>query len=468
MAAATQGYTATPFSDTLPTPGFFTAALAADEGQNPFEASCREENAKSAFAKDPGATGDIPQFPSLGTGVSSPFSFSPKQNTSGLPQIKTEFDSPSEARRKYEGPSLEDMNVAPSEMWNASRQEDSLQSRQKQAVHLQNLSPPQSSSESPPDKWNSFQYSDPTNPSFEHLLSERNLIAQARFGNVTPPEDNPPKSAVATGAFDYHSAKKQASNRKSSNTTKSAAVINGKRKGGRWASHTDEQTAESNASKRPRKASTSNRTKSDALESTEYLGHEEDDAKRSKFLERNRVAASKCRQKKKEWTGNLEARARDLQNAKNQLSVIASSLRDEVLYLKGEMLKHSSCNCASIREYLNREVTNIANADHSRLPYFGHGPPSSRISSMPNSHSPSSSELSRRTSILSDSRATPGESEASSLRNSDLASGNGTPSQLEMQGSPSFKYREDDNLHALLSAQLAPGGMGDAFAMRAT
>ena len=82
--------------------------------------------------------------------------------------------------------------------------------------------------------------------------------------------------------------------------------------------------------------------------------------KRIKFLERNRIAASKCRQKKKEWTSNLEIRARELQHEKNQMTVLGSSLKDEVMFLKGEILKHVSCGCDQIQGYLTREADNIA------------------------------------------------------------------------------------------------------------
>ena len=92
----------------------------------------------------------------------------------------------------------------------------------------------------------------------------------------------------------------------------------------------------------------------------EQQARAEEDQKRNKFLERNRVAASKCRQKKKEWTSNLESRARTLQNERNQLSLMASSLKEEVLWLKGELLKHSTCDCERIRHYLNREANHLA------------------------------------------------------------------------------------------------------------
>lgn len=91
------------------------------------------------------------------------------------------------------------------------------------------------------------------------------------------------------------------------------------------------------------------------------------DDKRSQFLERNRLAASKCRQKKKEWTSNLEQRARELQASRRSLSLLVSSLREELLYLKGEALKHTTCDCNSVREYLARHAE--ASLPRRRLEY---------------------------------------------------------------------------------------------------
>lgn len=82
-----------------------------------------------------------------------------------------------------------------------------------------------------------------------------------------------------------------------------------------------------------------------------------EDARRSKFLERNRVAASKCRQKKKEWTNDLETRARVLQKDNTSLRHMVDSCKEEILFLKGEMLKHNACSNLEIQDYLQRSVS---------------------------------------------------------------------------------------------------------------
>lgn len=48
---------------------------------------------------------------------------------------------------------------------------------------------------------------------------------------------------------------------------------------------------------------------------------EDPDEKRRKFLERNRAAASRCRQKRKVWVQSLEKKAEDLNSVNGQLQV---------------------------------------------------------------------------------------------------------------------------------------------------
>lgn len=52
---------------------------------------------------------------------------------------------------------------------------------------------------------------------------------------------------------------------------------------------------------------------------------EDPDEKRRKFLERNRAAASRCRQKRKVWVQSLEKKAEDLSSVNGQLQVLFTS-----------------------------------------------------------------------------------------------------------------------------------------------
>jgi bZIP transcription factor len=128
------------------------------------------------------------------------------------------------------------------------------------------------------------------------------------------------------------------------------------------------RTQASQASETPSQPATTPRRRKKSIRkqpSTESAANGDD--KRNQFLERNRVAASKCRQKKKEWTSNLEKRARELQASKTSLALLVSSLREELLYLKGEALRHTTCDCNSVREYLGRHAE--ASLPCNRLEY---------------------------------------------------------------------------------------------------
>ncbi|XP_050975724.1 cyclic AMP-dependent transcription factor ATF-2 [Labeo rohita] len=70
---------------------------------------------------------------------------------------------------------------------------------------------------------------------------------------------------------------------------------------------------------------------------------EDPDEKRRKFLERNRAAASRCRQKRKVWVQNLEKKAEDLSSMNGQLQSEVTLLRSEVAQLKQLLLAHKDC-----------------------------------------------------------------------------------------------------------------------------
>jgi len=78
-------------------------------------------------------------------------------------------------------------------------------------------------------------------------------------------------------------------------------------------------------------------------------------SKRAKFLERNRQAAAKCRTKKKEWTNNLEAAARQASQQTRELHAILQELRDELLDCKTKLMDHQGCDCHPIQEYIATE-----------------------------------------------------------------------------------------------------------------
>ncbi|KAF4970831.1 hypothetical protein FSARC_2197 [Fusarium sarcochroum] len=82
----------------------------------------------------------------------------------------------------------------------------------------------------------------------------------------------------------------------------------------------------------------------------------DEDAKRTKFLKRNRIAASKCRQKKKEWVSNLEETRYGLEHDNSALHKQYNGLIDELSTIKNQLMQHASCNDANINQWLDNEA----------------------------------------------------------------------------------------------------------------
>ncbi|KAM0333138.1 hypothetical protein ACHAQA_001797 [Verticillium albo-atrum] len=68
-----------------------------------------------------------------------------------------------------------------------------------------------------------------------------------------------------------------------------------------------------------------------------------DEEKRKNFLERNRVAALKCRQRKKQWLANLQTKVEMFSTENDALSTQITQLREEVVNLKTLLLAHKDC-----------------------------------------------------------------------------------------------------------------------------
>lgn len=73
---------------------------------------------------------------------------------------------------------------------------------------------------------------------------------------------------------------------------------------------------------------------------------ETDEEKRKNFLERNRQAALKCRQRKKQWLQNLQAKVEFYGHENDQLTSQVTGLREEIVNLKTMLLAHKDCPVA--------------------------------------------------------------------------------------------------------------------------
>ena len=88
-------------------------------------------------------------------------------------------------------------------------------------------------------------------------------------------------------------------------------------------------------------------TTEEVAEGAPVEGEEDEEEKRKQFLERNRVAACKSRQKKKEWIGSLEQHANDLTAQNTDLQALVAALREEVVQLRSKLGgAHQSCSCS--------------------------------------------------------------------------------------------------------------------------
>ncbi|CAB1336771.1 unnamed protein product [Coregonus sp. 'balchen'] len=74
------------------------------------------------------------------------------------------------------------------------------------------------------------------------------------------------------------------------------------------------------------------------------------DDRRQRFLERNRAAASRCRQKRKVWVNSLEKKAEELVSMNVSLANEVSLLRNEVAHLKQLLLAHKDCPVTTLQK----------------------------------------------------------------------------------------------------------------------
>ncbi|TRX91295.1 hypothetical protein FHL15_007900 [Xylaria flabelliformis] len=74
---------------------------------------------------------------------------------------------------------------------------------------------------------------------------------------------------------------------------------------------------------------------------------------------RNRLAAAKCRKKAKRGVDDLQQRERDLLRENKMLNAEAGLLREEVLQLKSEILRHSNCDSEYIHHYIQKAAKEI-------------------------------------------------------------------------------------------------------------
>lgn len=178
-----------------------------------------------------------------------------------------------------------------------------------------------------------------------NILSDIYPESRIQYGQDTPPDDNFPNL--------FDSINPTTSAQSPARALSNSSPIDGVK---RKSSSVSSEIKPPN--KRGRKAGGGSKS-GNAVPSSSAKQINADDSRRSKFLERNRVAASKCREKKKLWTQNLEEKARNLREENSSLRLMLDSLRDEMIFLKDEMLKHNTCGCERIEAFLQSSINSF-------------------------------------------------------------------------------------------------------------
>lgn len=333
----------------LRTSDFFAAATAADK-KNPFETSFRNRllSAQQSMPKGPHTSG--------GRGVVF----------QSLDQDNRSFRFGSSLQTN--SARLED-NLPPPTMWNTPEL-NKFHHHANPLLHTHVLSPPLL----------------PENSSQKWSQSEPQRQMTIPKPHITVPVSHPDESYIQYNSVEHQHPTQQVQPREGVLSKKSTPIR-------KWKHTSSSGNDATRLSKRSRKPT----PKSEGTEQSFNLANPRiiEAEKRSKFLARNRAAASKCRQKKKEWTSSLEAHARDLQNNKAQLEMVIGLLRDEILFLKCEVLKQTSCSCPcrQVRDLFGQGSDNMAHPKNQDYHPFGSAP-SPVSAAAPNNNPPGGSFIS--------------------------------------------------------------------------
>ena len=80
------------------------------------------------------------------------------------------------------------------------------------------------------------------------------------------------------------------------------------------------------------------------------------DPRRRRVLERNRIAATKCRLRKRDEASALASREHVMEDQNRYLMYCFDSLTTEIYNLKTQLLRHTDCGCVLIQKYIAHEA----------------------------------------------------------------------------------------------------------------
>ena len=116
------------------------------------------------------------------------------------------------------------------------------------------------------------------------------------------------------------------------------------------------RSAPSGRSRRTRQSTTSLEPESPVSRGRRRTGDTKNmtaDEKRALLLERNRIAASRCRQKRKQWITDLESKAAEVQSTNEKLNARVTALKEELATLRKTLLaEHKDASLDSVRSYI--------------------------------------------------------------------------------------------------------------------
>ncbi|KAH7118161.1 hypothetical protein B0J13DRAFT_590222 [Dactylonectria estremocensis] len=100
-----------------------------------------------------------------------------------------------------------------------------------------------------------------------------------------------------------------------------------------------------------------------------------DEEKRKNSLERNRVAALECRQRKKQWLGNLQTNVEMFSTENDALTAQITQLTGEVVNLKTLLLAHKDCPVTQQQRLHNALMSQVVEPFNPQMNPYGMGAP---------------------------------------------------------------------------------------------
>jgi len=184
----------------------------------------------------------------------------------------------------------------------------------------------------------------PPSGSRNGVMQKRNSSVVRNFGQITPPDDTPPTELSGH-------------KRKTSATSDEAPVA-------RTQKMDKSERARNAAIQRHSKSKKEREKRKDSKQGigSERSGEDEVEGKREKYREKNRLAAAKCRAKKKDNVEDLEERHRGLAAQNNWMRRQERELRDDLTRWRTLALTHApeSCHCQDVHHYNNRKASELA------------------------------------------------------------------------------------------------------------